>query len=88
MDGRDRYLAIIFIERLWHSQKYVAVYLHELMDGFVAERVIGEWINYYDTERRHSSPGDKTLAEAYCDNRSIDMMDNADALTTGPTATR
>jgi hypothetical protein len=56
------------------------------MGGFVAERVIGEWINYYDTERRHSSLGDKTLAEAYRDNRSVDMMDKADALTTYPQA--
>ena len=86
MDGRGRYLNNIFIERLWRSLKYEAVYLHELMGGFVAERVIGEWINYYDTERRHSSLGDKTLAEAYRDNRSVDMMDKADALTTYPQA--
>ena len=86
MDGLGRYLNNIFIERLWRGLKYEAVYLHELMDGFVAERVIGEWIKYYDTERRHSSLGDKTLAEAYCDNRSVDMMDKADALTTYPQA--
>jgi len=52
------------------------------MGGFVAERVIGEWINYYNTERRHSTLGDKTLAEACYDNRFVGMMDNADALTT------
>jgi len=76
MDGRDRYLAIIFIERLWHSQKYVAVYLHELMDGFVAERMIGEWINFYGTERPHSSLGNKMLAEVNYDNRAEDMKNN------------
>ena len=39
----------IFIERLWRSLKYEAVYLHELTDGFHAERVIGEWIGFYVT---------------------------------------
>jgi putative transposase len=31
------------------------VYLHELFDGFAAERVIGEWIDFYNTERPHSA---------------------------------
>ena len=39
----------IFIELLWRSLKYEAVYLHELTDGFKAERVIGEWIEFYNT---------------------------------------
>ena len=33
MDGRGRYMDNIFIERLWRSLKYEAVYLHELEDG-------------------------------------------------------
>ena len=41
MDGRGRCLDNVFIERLWRSLKYEAVYLHELADGFAAERVIG-----------------------------------------------
>lgn len=45
MDGRGRFLDNIFIERLWRSLKYEAVYLHELSDGFVARRVIGDWID-------------------------------------------
>ena len=55
MDGRGRCMDNIFIERLWRSLKYEAVYLHELTDGFRAERVIGEWIGFYNTERPHSS---------------------------------
>ena len=42
MDGRGRCLDNIFIERLWRSLKYEAVYLRELADGFEARRVIGE----------------------------------------------
>ncbi len=48
MDGRGRCMDNIFIERLWRSLKYEAVYLHELTDGFKAERVIGEWIDFYN----------------------------------------
>ena len=51
MDGRGRCRDNIFIERLWRSLKYEAIYLHELTDGFKAERVIAEWINFYNTER-------------------------------------
>ena len=50
MDGRGRCMDNIFIERSWRSLKYEAVYMHELTHGFVAERVIGEWLNLYKTE--------------------------------------
>ncbi len=38
MDGRGRCMDNIFIERLWRSLKYEAVYLHELTDGFRASQ--------------------------------------------------
>ena len=38
MDGRGRCMDNIFIERLWRSLKYEAVYLHELTDGFCQRR--------------------------------------------------
>ena len=57
MDGRGRCMDNIFIERLWRSLKYEAVYLHELADGLKARRVIGEWIGFYTTERPHDSLG-------------------------------
>ena len=65
MDGRGRCMDNIFIERLWRSLKYEAVYLHDLADGFQARRVIGEWIDFYNAGRRHSALGGKTPAEAY-----------------------
>ena len=55
----------IFIERLWRALKYKAVYLRELADGVEARRVIGEWIDCYNTERPHSALGGKTPAAAY-----------------------
>ena len=55
MDGRGRFLDNIFIERLWRSLKYEAVYLHELRDGVEAGRLIGSWIDFYNEVRPHSS---------------------------------
>ena len=86
MDGRGRCMDNIFIERLWRSLKYEAVYLHELTDGFKAERVISTWINFYNTERPHSALADRTPAEAYGDGQPVDMMDKAHALPTSPQA--
>jgi len=65
MDGRGRYLDNIFIERLWRSLKYEAVYLHEMSDGFVARKVIGDWITFYNTIRPHSALQGRTPKEAY-----------------------
>ena len=76
----------IFIERLWRSLKCEAIYLYELTDGFKAERVIGEWIDFYNTERPHSAIGDQTPAEACGIARPMDMMDKARALPTSPQA--
>jgi len=86
MDGRGRYMDNIFIERLWRSLKYEAVYLHELTDGFRAERVIRDWMDFYNTERPHSSLAGQTPAEAYGAGQPVDMMDKADALPTSPQA--
>ncbi len=72
----------IFIERLWRSLKYEAVYLHELTDGFKAERVIGEWIAFDNTVRPHSALAGRTPAEACGAGRPVGMMDNASALPT------
>ena len=65
MDGRGRYLDNIFIERLWRSLKYEAVYLHELTDGRDAERVIGSWFSFYGELRPHSSLGGHTPGDVY-----------------------
>ena len=86
MDGRGRCMDNIFIERLWRSLKYEAVYLHELTDGFKAERVIGEWIDFYNTERPHSALAGATPAEAHGAGRPVDMMDKPDGLPTSPPA--
>jgi putative transposase len=69
MDGRGRYLDNIFIERLWRSLKYEAIYLTEMSDGFKARRVIMDWIDFYNRIRPHSSLDGSTPHEAYWQSR-------------------
>ena len=55
MDGRGRWLANVFIERLWRSLKYENVYLHTYETGTEARAGIGRWISFYNQARPHSS---------------------------------
>ena len=51
-----------------------------------AQRVIGEWIGFYNTERPHSALAGQTPAEAHGNGRPVDMMDKPDGLPTYPQA--
>ena len=87
MDGRGRCMDNIFIERLWRSLKYEAVYLHEIADGFQARRLIREWVRFYNLERPHAALDGRTPAEAYRGDPPVDMMDKPlRALPTSPQA--
>ena len=61
LTGRGRLYDNVFIEWLWRSLKYEAVYLHELE----AERIIGSWISFYNEVRPRSALGGRTPREAY-----------------------
>ena len=65
----------IFIERLWRSLKYEAVYLHEIADGFSARRLIRDWVRFYNLERPHLALDGRTPAEAHRGEPPVDMMD-------------
>ena len=87
MDGRGRCMDNIFIERLWRSLKYEAIYLHEIADGFQARRLIGDWVRFYNLERPHAALDGRTPAEAYRGEPPVDMMDKPlRALPTSPQA--
>jgi putative transposase len=65
MDGRGRCMDNIFIERLWRSLKYEAVYLQDIADGFAAQCIIDKWMHFYNRERPHTTLGKATPDEAY-----------------------
>jgi len=65
MDGRGRCMENIFIERLWRSLKYEALYLHEISDGFQVQRLFSSWFAFYHRARPHSALEGSTPAEAY-----------------------
>jgi putative transposase len=65
MVGRGRCMENIFIERLWRSLEYEAVYLQDIAGGFSAERIVDTWINFYNRERPHSALGKTMTDDAY-----------------------
>jgi len=65
MDGKGRYSDNLFIERLWRSVKYEEVYLKAYRDGRDARVSIGDYLNFYNTERPHQALGYRTPAEVF-----------------------
>ena len=88
MDGRGRWMDNVFIERLWRSLKHEDVYLKGYADGREAKAGIAEWMEFYNGRRLHQALGYRTPMAVWRDGteaaRAVDMMDNADALTTCP----
>ena len=65
VDRRGRLLGSILIERMWRSLKYEAVYLQELTGGFVAERVIADWVYIHSSQRPHAALDGLSPEQAY-----------------------
>ena len=76
MDGKGRWMDNVFIERLWRSLKYECVYLQAFESGSDAKRKIGNWMEYYNTQRPHSTFGEKTPFEVYYDLPLNGTLDN------------
>ena len=67
MDGRGAWRDNVFIERLWRSVKYECVYL-KAYDGVSAARAdIGRYMDWFNTDRAHSSLHGATPQQAYLD---------------------
>lgn len=65
MDGKGAWRDNVFVERLWRTIKYERVYLRAY-DGVSAARTdIAQFIDWYNTERPHSSLGDETPDQTY-----------------------
>ncbi len=65
MDGRGRALDNIFVERLWRSVKYEEVYLHDYQHVPAAISGLGNYFNFYNSERLHQSLAYKTPEAVY-----------------------
>lgn len=57
MDGRGRALDNVFIERFWRSLKQEKIYLVELNSVSDAKMAITEYMEFYNTIRKHQSLG-------------------------------
>jgi putative transposase len=71
MDGVGRCMDNIYIERFWRTLKYEDMYLMAYEDMRDAYKKISAYINFYNSERPHSSLGYQTPAEVYERSRSV-----------------
>jgi putative transposase len=79
MDGRGRVFENIFIERLWRTLKYEEVYLKDYADVWEAEDNIGNYFEFYNTERCHSALGYKTPEKVHLKKRDVTSKINMPA---------
>lgn len=68
MDGKGRWVDNKYIERLWRSIKYEAVYLHCLENMDQAREVLTNYISFYNQRRPHQSLDYKTPDQVYFKN--------------------
>ncbi len=73
MDGKERCLDNVFIERFWRSIKYEYLNLkeYELIQELYAD--IKEYIDWYNKKRLHQSLGYKTPYEIYYKNQNFNL---------------
>jgi putative transposase len=64
MDGKGRWVDNVMVERLWRSIKYEEVYLWAYESVTEARKRIGDYLKFYNTQRRHQGIG-KTPDQAY-----------------------
>jgi len=77
MDGKGRCLDNIFVERLWRSLKYEAVYLKAYNSIAEARADITAWFNFYNDERPHQALKYLTPSDVFAARSGpMDMMDN------------
>jgi putative transposase len=65
MDGRGAWRDNVFVERLWRSVKYERVYLKAYDSVSAARTDIADYLQWYNTDRAHSSLDDVTPNQAY-----------------------
>jgi putative transposase len=65
MDGKGRVFDNIFVERLWRTVKYEAVYISDYRTVRDAREGLGRYFDFYNNERIHQALDYKTPLEVY-----------------------
>ncbi len=65
MDGRQRALDNVFIERLWWSVKHESIYLNEFDTVTALQSALEAYFHFYCHERPHQALDYRTPAEVY-----------------------
>jgi len=69
MDGKGRALDNIYIERFWKSIKYEKIYLNPPNGGLDLYQMVNEYIEFYNTKRRHTEIGKVPPDQLYGTNK-------------------
>ena len=69
MDGKGSWRDNVFVERLWRTVKYEEVYLKAYDSVCDARESIGQYLDFYNTRRPHSSLDSQTPDEVYFNSR-------------------
>jgi putative transposase len=85
MDGRDRYLGNIFVERLWRSLKYEGVFLKAYGTTIQELRGIGKWLEFHNDERPRQVLDYRTPSKIF-EVEACVLVDNASASLGGASA--
>ena len=67
MNGKGRRMDNVVIERLWRSLKHEEVYLKAYDSVSQAKQGIGDWLVFYNQERRRASLNRMTPDQIYFD---------------------
>ena len=65
MDGKERWVDNVFVERLWRSVKYEEIYLKAYETPRQAETEIGRYFCFYNERRRHQGLDNQTPNTVY-----------------------
>ena len=73
LDGLGRWVDNVFLERLWRSVKYEAVYLYAYRDGRAARERLAAYFDTYNQRRLHQSLDYCTPNEVYFGARTEEL---------------
>jgi putative transposase len=73
MDGRGRWIDNVFVERLWRSVKYEAVYLKAYESIPEAKADLRRYFEFFNQRRRHQGIGERTPDTVYYAGRELPL---------------